>query len=324
MSAVFPEVRMRRLRRTPQLRASLRETQLSAEQLVYPIFVEEGIDEPKPIEGMPGQFRVPEKQLAQEVERLAKLGLTAIMPFGISHHKDEVGGDALKEDGLVARMTGIIKKAVPELTVIPDICFCEYTSHGHCGVIHDGQVDNDVTIENLGRQSVLAARAGADIIAPSAAQDGQIAAIRKALDGAGFNETPIMAYSTKFASSLYGPFREAAGSELKGDRKQYQMDPMNRREALRESLLDAEEGADMLMVKPALAYLDVLADIRRESLLPLAAYQVSGEYAMIRFAAQQGVIDEEAVVRETLGAIRRAGADIILSYFAPYLLERGL
>lgn len=324
MSAMFPEMRMRRLRRTPQLRATLRETHLSAEQLVYPIFVEEGIDEATPIEGLPGQFRIPEKKLAQEVERLAKLGLTAIMPFGISHHKDEVGGDALKEDGLVARMTGIIKNAVPEITVIPDICFCEYTSHGHCGVIRDGLVDNDATIENLGRQSVLAARAGADIIAPSAAQDGQIAAIRKALDSDGFNETPIMAYSTKFASSLYGPFREAAGSELKGDRKQYQMDPMNRREALRESLLDAEEGADMLMVKPALAYLDVLADIRRESLLPLAAYQVSGEYAMIRFAAQQGVIDEEAVVRETLGSIRRAGADIIMSYFAPYLLERGL
>ncbi|WP_025732571.1 porphobilinogen synthase [Carnimonas nigrificans] len=324
MSAMFPEMRMRRLRRTPQLRATLRETHLSAEQLVYPIFVEEGIDEATPIEGLPGQFRIPEKKLVQEVERLAKLGLTAIMPFGISHHKDEVGGDALKEDGLVARMTGIIKNAVPEITVIPDICFCEYTSHGHCGVIRDGLVDNDATIENLGRQSVLAARAGADIIAPSAAQDGQIAAIRKALDSDGFNETPIMAYSTKFASSLYGPFREAAGSELKGDRKQYQMDPMNRREALRESLLDAEEGADMLMVKPALAYLDVLADIRRESLLPLAAYQVSGEYAMIRFAAQQGVIDEEAVVRETLGSIRRAGADIIMSYFAPYLLERGL
>lgn len=324
MSAMFPEMRMRRLRRTPQLRATLRETHLSAEQLVYPIFVEEGIDEATPIEGLPGQFRIPEKKLAQEVERLAKLGLTAIMPFGISHHKDEVGGDALKEDGLVARMTSIIKNAVPEITVIPDICFCEYTSHGHCGVIRDGLVDNDATIENLGQQSVLAARAGADIIAPSAAQDGQIAAIRKALDSDGFNETPIMAYSTKFASSLYGPFREAAGSELKGDRKQYQMDPMNRREALRESLLDAEEGADMLMVKPALAYLDVLADIRRESLLPLAAYQVSGEYAMIRFAAQQGVIDEEAVVRETLGSIRRAGADIIMSYFAPYLLERGL
>ncbi|ANF59726.1 porphobilinogen synthase [Halotalea alkalilenta] len=324
MSALFPQARLRRLRRTPQMRAMLRETRLAPEQLIYPIFVEEGIDEPKPIEGMPGQFRVPEKLLAREVERLARLGLTGIMPFGISHHKDAIGSDAMKADGLVARMVGTIKDAVPSMLVIPDICFCEYTSHGHCGVIEHGEVCNDATIENLGRQAVIAAGAGADVIAPSAAMDGQVAAIRRALDGAGFGQVPIMAYSTKLASSLYGPFREAAGTELKDDRKQYQMDPMNRREALRESLLDEAEGADMLMVKPALAYLDLLSDIRRESLLPLAAYQVSGEYAMIRFAAAAGVIDESAVIRETLGSIRRAGADLIMTYFAPQLLEEGL
>ncbi|MGJ8525429.1 Delta-aminolevulinic acid dehydratase [Halomonadaceae bacterium LMG 33818] len=324
MSSHFPQVRMRRLRRTPQMRHTFRETRLAPEQLVYPIFVDEGTDEFKPIEGMPGQYRIPESQLAKEAERLAKLGLTSIMPFGISHHKDDIGGDALKSDGLVSRMVSTIKDAVPEMTVIPDICFCEYTSHGHCGVIAHDTVDNDATIVNLGKQSVIAAQAGADIIAPSAAMDGQIEAIRLALDEAGYSHIPIMSYSTKMASALYGPFREAAGSELKGDRKQYQMDPMNRREALRESLLDQNEGADILMVKPALAYLDMIADIRRESLLPLAAYQVSGEYAMIRFAGQAGVINEEAVIRETLGSIRRAGADLIMTYFAPELLEKGL
>ncbi len=324
MSASFPQARLRRLRRTPQLRGMLRETQLRLDQLVYPIFVEEGLDEAAPINGMPGQFRIPEKAFAREVERLAKLGLTSIMPFGISHHKDACGSDAMNPDGLVSRMVRIIKDAAPEMIAIPDICFCEYTSHGHCGILEDGVVLNDPTIENLGKQAVVAAAAGADVIAPSAAMDGQIRAIRAALDANGFEHIPVMSYSTKMASSLYGPFREAAGTELKGDRKTYQMDPMNRREALRESLADEAEGADMLMVKPALAYLDMIADIRRESLLPLAAYQVSGEYSMIRFAAQAGVINEEAVIRETLGSIRRAGADLIMSYFTPQLLEEGL
>lgn len=324
MSPRFPATRLRRLRRTPALRTLVRETTLAPEHLVYPIFVEEGLDMPQPIEGMPGQNRIPEHMLADEAKRLAALGLHSIMPFGVSHHKDDVGSDALAGNGLVARMVRTIKEAVPEMVVIPDICFCEYTAHGHCGVLCDGHVDNDVTIANLGRQAVVAAAAGADIIAPSAAMDGQVQAIRAALDEAGFNHVPIMAYSTKMASAFYGPFREAAGSELKGDRKAYQMDPMNGREALRESLEDEAEGADILMVKPALAYLDVLADIRRHSLLPLAAYQVSGEYAMIKFAAQAGVINERAVVRESLGAMRRAGADLIMTYYAAQLLEEGL
>ena len=324
MSSRFPTTRLRRLRRTPALRDLVRENTLSAEHLIYPIFVEEGLDEPQPINGMPGQYRIPESQLADEVRRLAALGLRSIMPFGVSHHKDDIGSDALSGTGLLARMTRTIKEAAPELVVIPDICFCEYTTHGHCGVICDDHVDNDITIANLGRQAVIAAAAGADMVAPSAAMDGQVAAIRAALDDAGFSHVPIMAYSTKMASSFYGPFREAAGSTLKGDRKAYQMDPMNGREALRESLQDEAEGADILMVKPAMAYLDVMADIRRHSLLPLAAYQVSGEYAMIKFAAQAGVIDERAVVRESLGAMRRAGADLILTYFAAQLLEEGL
>ena len=324
MPAQYPQARLRRLRSSDALRTIVRETSLRAEHLVYPIFVEEETDDYTPIEGMPGQYRVPESKLGEEARRLSALGLRSIMPFGISHNKDETGSDALKEDGMVARMVRTIKEAAPELVVIPDICFCEYTSHGHCGILKGNTVDNDRTIKNLGIQAVQAAKAGADIIAPSSAQDGQVAAIRSALDEAGFNDIPIMAYSTKLASALYGPFREAAGTELKGDRKTYQMDPMNRREALRESMADEAEGADFLMVKPALAYLDIMADIRRNSLLPLVAYQVSGEYAMIKFAAQQGVIDEYAVVRETLGSMRRAGADLIMTYFAPQLLEEGL
>ena len=324
MSPGFPTTRLRRLRRTPGLRDLVRENTLSAEHLVYPLFIEEGLDKPQPIEGMPGQYRIPEHQLADEARRLAALGLRSIMPFGVSHHKDDIGSDALSGTGLVARMVSTIKHAAPELVVIPDICFCEYTAHGHCGVICNGHVDNDTTIANLGRQAVIAAAAGADIVAPSAAMDGQVSAIREALDDAGFSHIPIMAYSTKMASAFYGPFREAAGSALKGDRKAYQMDPMNGREALRESLHDEAEGADILMVKPAMPYLDVMADIRRNSLLPLAAYQVSGEYAMIKFAAQAGVIDEHAVIMESLGAMRRAGADLIMTYFAAQLLEAGL
>ena len=213
---------------------------------------------------------------------------------------------------------------MPEMVVMSDTCFCEYTSHGHCGVLHDHGVDNDATLANLGKQAVIAAAAGADFIAPSAAMDGQVQAIRSALDGAGFHDTAIMAYSTKFASSLYGPFREAGGTALKGDRKSYQMNPMNRREAVRESLLDEQEGADVLMVKPAGAYLDVIADIRAASRLPLAAYQVSGEYAMIKFGGLAGAIDEGRVVRESIGAIKRAGADLILTYFAMDLAREGI
>ncbi|MBW3499764.1 porphobilinogen synthase [Janthinobacterium sp. NKUCC08_JDC] len=321
MPAQFPTSRMRRLRATPQLRELFRETEINPRDLVLPIFVDEGSSDFIDIKSMPGVRRIPEAKLAQEVERYARAGLRSVMTFGISHHKDSHGTDTLNPDGLVARMSRIIKDAVPEMVVMSDTCFCEYTDHGHCGILHGDTVDNDSTVLNLGKQAVIAAQAGADIIAPSAAMDGQVAAIRSALDAAGFHDTPVMAYSTKFASGLYGPFRDAAGSTLKGDRKTYQMDPMNRREAVRESLIDEAEGADALMVKPAGAYLDIIRDLREVTRLPIGAYQVSGEYAMIKFAAQAGAIDERRVVQETLGAIKRAGADMIFTYFAMDVLN---
>ncbi len=321
MPATFPLSRMRRLRANPQLRELFRETEINPRDLVLPIFVDEGASDFVDIKSMPGVRRIPEAKLAQEVERYARAGLRSVMTFGISHHKDSHGSDTLNPDGLVARMSRIIKDAVPEMVVMSDTCFCEYTDHGHCGILHGDTVDNDSTVLNLGKQAVIAAQAGADIIAPSAAMDGQVAAIRSALDAAGFHDTPVMAYSTKFASGLYGPFREAAGSTLKGDRRTYQMDPMNRREAVRESLIDEAEGADALMVKPAGAYLDIIRDLREVTRLPIGAYQVSGEYAMIKFAAQAGAIDERRVVQETLGAIKRAGADMIFTYFAMDVLD---
>ncbi len=324
MSNQYPNLRPRRLRQSDSLRALFQETEFSVNDLVLPIFVEEETSEYAVIETMPGVLRIPESKLAYEIERYAKAGIRSVMTFGISHHMDATGSDTWNENGLVARMARICKDTVPEMIVMSDTCFCEYTSHGHCGVLHDHGVDNDATLKNLGRQAVVAAAAGADFIAPSAAMDGQVQAIRSALDEAGFIDTSIMAYSTKFASSLYGPFREAGGSVLQGNRKNYQMNPMNRREAVRESLMDEHEGADALMVKPAGAYLDVISDIRAASRLPLAAYQVSGEYAMIKFAAQAGAIDERKVVRESLGAIKRAGADIILSYFAMDIAENGV
>ncbi len=324
MSNQYPNLRPRRLRQSDSLRALFQEAEFSVNDLVLPIFVEEETSEYAVIETMPGVLRIPESKLAYEIERYAKAGIRSVMTFGISHHMDATGSDTWNENGLVARMARICKDTVPEMIVMSDTCFCEYTSHGHCGVLHDHGVDNDATLKNLGRQAVVAAAAGADFIAPSAAMDGQVQAIRSALDEAGFIDTSIMAYSTKFASSLYGPFREAGGSVLQGNRKNYQMNPMNRREAIRESLMDEQEGADALMVKPAGAYLDVISDIRAASRLPLAAYQVSGEYAMIKFAAQAGAIDEHRVVRETLGAIKRAGADIILSYFAMDIAENGV
>ncbi len=316
--------RLRRLRQSENLRALFQETTLSKNDLALPIFVEEGLEDYQPIKSMPGVVRIPEKRLAYEIERIAKAGIKTVMTFGVSHHLDETGSDAWKSDSLVSRMSRICKDAVPEMIVMSDTCFCEYTSHGHCGVLHGEHVDNDETIHNLGLQAVAAAQAGADFIAPSAAMDGQVAAIRAALDQAGFTDTGIVSYSTKFASALYGPFRDAAGSRLIGDRKTYQMNPMNRREAIRESLIDEQEGADMLMVKPAGAYLDIIRDVRERTLLPLAAYQISGEYAQIKFAALAGAIDEDRVVMETLGSIKRAGADLILSYFALDLAERNL
>ena len=324
MSSLFPAARPRRLRSNEHFRSLFQESEFTLNDLVLPIFVEEEIDDFVPINSMPGVQRIPESKLAQEVERYARAGIKSVMTFGVSHHLDAIGSDTWQENGLVSRISRTIKSAVPEMIVMSDTCFCEYTDHGHCGVMHGGHVDNDATIENLGKQAVMAARAGADVIAPSAAMDGQVKAIRAALDAAGFTQTPIMAYSTKFASALYGPFREAGGSALKGDRKTYQMNPMNRREALRESLLDEAEGADALMVKPAGAYLDIIRDIREASNLPLAAYQVSGEYAMIKFGAQAGAIDEHRVVRETLGAIKRAGADLIFTYFAMDLALSGI
>lgn len=316
--------RPRRLRKNNNTRILFQENTLSVNDLILPVLVEENVDHYQPIKTMPGLFRIPEKQLPWEIEKIAKSGIKSVMTFGISHHTDACGRDTWNDEGLVARMARVCKDVAPEVVVISDTCFCEYTTHGHCGVLHGETVDNDQTIINLGKQAVVAASAGADFIAPSAAMDGQVMAIREALDDAGFTDTAIMSYSTKFASSFYGPFREAAGTALIGDRKAYQMNPMNRREAIRESLLDELQGADCLMVKPAMSYLDILRDIREASNLPLIAYQVSAEYAMIRFAAAAGAIDEDAVLLESLGSMKRAGADLIISYFAHELVEKGL
>lgn len=313
---MFPVTRMRRLRRTPQLRALVNETKLDLDTLIYPIFVEEEIEEEVPVAALPGVSRIPEKKLDEHVRTLYREGIRAILLFGVSKHKDDTGSDSLREDGLLARMIRTAKNAAPEMLVISDNCFCEYTTHGHCGVFHHDHLDNDATIENLGLQAVVCARAGADIVAPSAMMDGQIQAIRSALDAHGYHQVPIMAYSAKFASSFYGPFREAAGSTLKGDRKTYQMDIANRREALRESFADEQEGADFLMVKPAGTSLDIIADIEAQTTLPIAAYQVSGEYAAIKFAARAGALDEQSAMIESLTVIKRAGASIIITYFA--------
>jgi porphobilinogen synthase len=321
--SLYPTTRLRRLRQSETLRGLVRETQVTMNDLIYPVFVEEEIEAALPVDAMPGVDRIPEKSLEGHVEALARDGIKALMLFGVSHYKDPAGSDSWNPDGLLARMCRKAKRAAPELVVIADACFCEYTDHGHCGVVEAGVVHNDITIDNLARQAVVAAEAGADIIAPSAMMDGQVAAIRAALDAAGLQDTPVMAYSSKMASAFYGPFRAASGCDLKGDRKAYQMDPMNAREAVRESLLDEAEGADFLMVKPALAYLDIIARLRERTLLPIAAYQVSGEYAMIKFAAAAGALEEERVVRESLGAIKRAGADLILSYFARDIARQG-
>ncbi len=316
--------RLRRLRRSESLRSLVRENQVTAADLILPIFVDETSDEFVPIQSMPGVSRIPLKHLEREVEAIARDGVRALMLFGVAANKDATGSDTLSSTGLMARMTKAAKSAAPDLVVMTDNCFCEYTDHGHCGVLtDDGHVDNDQTIENLARQAVVAAEAGADMVAPSAMMDGQIAAMRAALDHAGFDHLPIMAYSSKFASAFYGPFRAAAGCELKGDRKTYQADPMNGREALRESAIDEAEGADLLMVKPGMPYLDVLTRLRDQTKLPLAVYQVSGEYAMIKFAALAGAIDEHRVVREALGAFKRAGADLILSYFTRQVIREG-
>jgi porphobilinogen synthase len=319
----FPETRLRRLRKTETLRSLVRENSVTPNDLIYPIFVEEDIAEPVPIASMPGVVRIPEKRLASEVKAMHAEGVRSVMMFGVSHKKDASGSDSMKADGLLSRMIKCAKDAAPEMVIMSDTCFCEYTDHGHCGVMDGGYVHNDMTVNNLGVQAVIAAKAGADVIAPSAMMDGQVMAIRQALDDNGFGDMPIMAYSSKFASAFYGPFRAASGCDLKGDRKTYQIDPSNGREALRESLMDEAEGADLLMVKPGLPYLDVLARLRERTLLPLAVYQVSGEYAMIKFAAQAGALDEKRIVNETLCAFKRAGADLIMTYFAREIARGG-
>ena len=314
----FPQTRLRRLRRTAGLRDLVRETELDAGRLVLPLFVSSGSEGREPIAAMPGVDRLSIGQAVAEAGEAAALGLPGVLLFGVPEHKDEEGSGAWDEEGVVQLATRAIKEAHPDLLVITDVCLCEYTSHGHCGVLRDdGQVDNDASVELLARTAVSHARAGADIVAPSDMMDGRVGAIRAELDADGHTDVPIIAYSAKFASAFYGPFREAAGSTPAfGDRRGYQMDPGNGREALREALLDVEEGADVVMVKPALPYLDVIAEIRRRVDLPIAAYQVSGEYAMVKAAAAAGHLDERATVLETLTAIRRAGADIIITYHA--------
>lgn len=312
---VSPIRRLRRLRSSEAMRDLLRENHVQLCDLIHPIFVEEGIEQAVPISTLPGISRISECLLADEVRELHSLGIRYVMPFGISHTKDAQGSDTWNDDGLLARMIKVIKSAVPEMMVIPDICFCEYTEHGHCGVMHDGKVCNDLTVENLVKQSLTAARAGADMLAPSAMMDGQVKAIRWALDAAGYQDVGILAHSAKFASSFYGPFRAAVDCDLNGDRKGYQLDYANGRQALLEASLDEAEGADILMVKPGTPYLDVLSRLRQETHLPLAAYQVGGEYASIKFAALAGALDEKLVVNETFTGLKRAGADLIISYY---------
>jgi porphobilinogen synthase len=311
-------VRTRRTRRTEALRGLVRETRLDASQFVYPLFVTHGADARVPIASMPGQSQLSVDQLAREAGELRALGVRAVLLFGLPASKDAEGGEGYAADGIVQQAVRTLKDADPELAVITDVCLCEYTDHGHCGVLTaGGEVDNDPSLELLARMAVSHADAGADMVAPSDMMDGRVAAILEALDGAGHASTPLMAYSAKFASAYYGPFREAADSAPQfGDRRGYQMDPPNAREAVREIVTDEAEGADIVMVKPALAYLDVVRVAREATDLPLAVYNVSGEYAMVKAAAQQGWLDERRIVLETLTAMKRAGADIIITYHA--------
>jgi porphobilinogen synthase len=315
--AVFPQLRLRRLRRAETLRALVRESHVDVGDLVYPMFVIEGESIKQEISSMPGIFRFSPDELAPEVEEIARLNIPAVILFGIPEHKDEVGSSAYDPEGVIRKAIKRIKKSVPDLLVITDVCLCEYTSHSHCGVIVNGYVDNDQTLSLLAKMALSHAEAGADIVAPSDMMDGRVKAIREILDRNGFQQIPILTYAAKYASAFYGPFREAAKSTPQfGDRRSYQMDPPNVREALREVEQDISEGADIIMVKPALAYLDVIRRARDIFHYPIAAYNVSGEYAMVKAAAQQGWVDEQRVVMEILTAIKRAGADIILTYHA--------
>ncbi|MCP9465671.1 MAG: porphobilinogen synthase [Nitrospira sp.] len=313
----FPVQRLRRLRQQDALRRMVRETALSTADLIAPFFVVEGQGKREPIASMPGQYRLSIDLLVEEAAEIKALGIPAIILFGIPSFKDEQGSAGLDPHGIVQRAVRAVKKAVSDLIVITDVCIDEYTSHGHCGIVRDGKVCNDETLQCLKIMARTHAEAGADMVAPSDMMDGRVAAIRGELDRAGFADVPIMAYAAKYASCFYAPFRDAAFSSPQfGDRQSYQMDPANRREALREIELDIEEGADIIMVKPALPYLDIIADARARTLLPIAAYQVSGEYSMIKAAAQAGWLDERRAIMESLLAIKRAGADIILTYFA--------
>jgi porphobilinogen synthase len=314
----FPETRLRRLRASASLRGLVRETELSAERFVLPLFVSETASGREPIATMPGVERLSAAAAVEEARAAAELGIAAVMLFGIPAEKDEHGSGAWEEEGVVQLATAAIKRAKPELLVITDVCLCEYTEHGHCGVLReDGSVDNDASVELLARTAVSQARAGADLVAPSDMMDGRVREIRSELDGDGLSDTPILAYSAKFASAFYGPFRDAAGSTPAfGDRRAYQMDPANGEEAVREALLDVQEGADMVMVKPALAYGDVIASVKAATRLPVAAYNVSGEYAMVKAAAAAGYVDERATVLEILTSLRRAGAETIITYHA--------
>jgi len=313
----YPSYRMRRLRRTPAIRDLVRETRLQLDDLVYPLFVIAGENVKNPISSMPGCFQLSIGNVLPEVREIVKLGIKAILLFGIPSHKDAAATGAYDPEGVVQMAVRAIKDEFPDLVIITDVCLCEYTDHGHCGVVQEGEVLNDVTLELLSKMAITHAESGADIVAPSDMMDGRVAAIRNALDDDGLTDTILMSYSSKFASAFYGPFREAAESAPAfGDRKTYQMDPANLEEAVRESLLDIEEGADMIMVKPAIPFLDVIHAVKQETKFPLAAYNVSGEYAMIKAAAANGWLDEQRAVLEAITGIKRAGADLIITYHA--------
>jgi len=313
----FPEYRPRRFRRTENLRRMVRETVLSVDQLVYPLFVLPGKNLKNPVKSMPGVFQYSVDRFLDELKGVVQLNIPAILLFGLPSEKDERGSEAYSQSGAVQEAVRAAKDRYPELVVITDVCLCEYTSHGHCGLLHGQEVDNDSTLEILARVAVSHARAGADVVAPSDMMDGRVGAIRRALDGSGFDQAGIMAYSAKYCSAFYGPFRDAADSAPQfGDRRSYQMDSANSDEALREVALDIGEGADIVMVKPALAYLDVIRRVKDQFDRPVAAYNVSGEYSMVKAAAAQGWLDEKRVMMEILTGIRRAGADMILTYFA--------
>ena len=314
---MYPDYRPRRLRRTEALRAMVRETRLSLDSLIYPLFIVPGKKVREPVPSMPGVERMSVDVAAEEAKACADLGIRSVLLFGIPEKKDPKGSHAWLKSGVVQKAVRAIKKAAPDLVVVTDVCLCEYTSHGHCGLVDKGTVLNDPTLELLAKTALSHAQAGADMVAPSDMMDGRVGAIREALDDAGFEHIPIMSYAVKYASAFYGPFRDAAESTPQfGDRRAYQMDPANQREALREATLDLEEGADILMVKPAMPYLDVVRLLREEFTLPVAAYQVSGEYSMLKAAAEKGWLDEERVMMESLTSIARAGADIIITYFA--------